>query len=93
MGLFIKNNEKPRKHCVCEVFFLPEKQAENCSKTNGSTHITPIQHPLIYEAISLIGLFRNLMRDYFKAEIFSYAIQKAASKRYPISGSRVNQTE
>ena len=48
MGLFIKNNEKPRKHCVCEVFFLPEKRAENCSKTDGSTHTAPIQHPLIY---------------------------------------------
>lgn len=41
MGLFIKSNEKPRKHCVCEVFFLPEKHAENCSKTDGSTHTAP----------------------------------------------------
>jgi len=49
-GLFIKNNEKPRKHCVCEVFFLPEKRAENCSKTDGSTRTAPIQHPLISEA-------------------------------------------
>ena len=24
---FIKNNEKPRKHCVCEAFFIPEKPA------------------------------------------------------------------
>ena len=37
-GLFIKNNKKPRKHCVCEVFFLPEKRAENCSKTESSPH-------------------------------------------------------
>ena len=74
---FIKNNEKPRKHCVCEVFFLPEKRAENCSKTDGSTHTAPTNILSVkpQKALSLIRLFGSLMRD-FLVEL-KYSVMKA----------------
>ena len=82
---FIKNNEKPRKHCVCEVFFLPEKHAENCSKTDGSTRTAPIQHPLIYDALKSDIPHRTVQKSYegffYEAEIINVSSMKIKQTR------------
>ena len=86
MGLFIKNNEKPRKHCVCEVFFLPEKHAENCSKTDGSTHTAPtnMKRKASKSTIPHKTVWKSYDGFSCEAEIFSKNVLYAMAAFYPL---------
>ncbi len=71
---------------------MPEKRAENCSKTDGSTRTAPIQHPLIYikrkaskSTIPHKTVYKSYERFSYKTELFNYEIGRfklAASRRF-----------